>query len=396
MGQNEYLPTWLAPLDVGAFRDEFFSRRPLFREAGPERLGGLAELCSWDAVQLLGSRTRDVTAWFEAADGRHLTAEVAPEAARKLYQAGVTFYVKDMAELEPVRDSLARSLSVPRDNFQCNLFCNLPGATTRMHFDPVDTFTVQIKGRKRWRIAPNRNAPDPNIGWATLDRAMRAELRLYAQGPMPERMPDGAEEYLLEPGAMLYVPRGYWHETESDAESISVHIHHIVLPWVDAVLVALRSKLIRDPAWRATAATLWDPSRRPAAEAALEPLLASLGAAVAELAPGDVLPAPPRPPGPVRDDDRFRRRAMACFFVEAGPEGAKARHVTFSAVEQGTERRTTVEMSESYLAACRLFTGPTPPALGARDVAARVPGLDAAEARELVALLLDVGFLRPA
>ena len=397
MSPDGFLETWLAPLDVDAFRDEFFARRPLFREAGRARLGALAGLCEWDAAAILGARSRDVTAWFEAADGRHLTAEVSPEAARKLYQAGTTFYIKDLAELAPVREALARSLSVPRENFQCNLFCNQPGAKTRMHFDPVDTFTVQITGRKRWRVAKNRHVADPNIGWATLDRTMRAELRLYAEGPMPERMPDDAEEFTLEPGAMLYVPRGYWHETDSDRESISVHIHHIALPWVDAVLVALRSKLIRDPAWRATAATLWDATRRPASEAALAPLLGALAAAVADLATDDVLPAPPRRAAPPSDDHRFTRRAMASSFVEpTDPAAAGASHVTFSAIEQGTERRATVEMSASYLRACRLFTGPTPPPLSAREIAARVPSLGAGEARQLVGLLLDVGFLRPA
>ena len=214
---------------------------------------------------------------------------------------------------------------------------------------------------------------------------------------MPERMPDDAEEFTLEPGAMLYVPRGYWHETDSDREAISLHVSQIILPWADAVLSALRAKLVRDPAWRADASTLWDATRRADDEAALASLLRSLITQAADLAPDDVLPTPRPRAGAARAGEAFVRRATANFVLEAGSGEGGASRVTFSAAEQGgTERRTTIEMSASYLRACGLFSGPTPPALSAEDLAARVPGLAADEAVTLINLLLDVGFLRPA
>ncbi len=396
MSRDEYLEAWLAPLDVETFRTEYSGRRPLFREAGAARLATLAGLRTWEALDILAARAGDVRAWFEASDGRHLTAEVSPAVARKLYQAGTTFYVKELPELAPVHDSIARHLRLPADHLECGVFCNRPGAKTRPHFDPVNLFTVQLKGRKRWRLAPNRHAPDPNVGWATLDRAMRPELRLYARGPLPEGMPPGeVEEYLLGPGALLYVPRGYWHETESDEESISLHVYQLALPWVDAVLAALRAELLRDPAFRVDAQTLWDPTRRPADEATLEALLRRLRASAEGLAPDDVLPTP-RPRGAPGAHEPYARRATASFLVESPPGDGGVGRVTFAAVEQGTERRTTVEMSGAYLGACEQFAGPSPPALSAGELAARVPGLAAGEALSLVALLLDVGFLRPA
>jgi 50S ribosomal protein L16 3-hydroxylase len=397
MSPTGFLESWLEPLDVETFRDEFFGRRSLYREGSPARLGPLASLRKWDAIDILTAQKGDVLAWFMTTDGRHMTAEVAPIAAAKLYQGGTTMYVKEPPELAPMRKSLARSLRLPEDNLQCNLFCNQPDAKTRAHFDPVDTLTVQITGRKRWRIAPNRHAPDPTLAWATLDRTMRAELRLYARGPMPDRMPEGeVEEYLLEPGAVLYVPRGYWHETESDEPSISLHVHNIPTPWVDAVLVALRGKLLRDPAFRASALTLWDPSRRAADEATLSRLLATLVRAAHDLAPDDVLPTPAPRAGAPGTEGRYARRALAAFLVEPPKVGEDAIFVTFSAAEGGTERRSTVEMSESYVRACQLFEGPCSPTLSAREIAARVSGLELDEAVGLINVLLDVGFLRPA
>jgi 50S ribosomal protein L16 3-hydroxylase len=397
MGPEALLRAWLAPPDARAFLDAHREGRALFRAPDARRLGAFAALRRWDALDILDRRRGDVVAWFEARDGLLMTADVAPEVARKLYQAGMTFYVKGMPEVAPVCEAFARLLRLPAAGVACDVFCNQPGATSRAHFDAANVVTVQIKGRKRWRVAPNQNAPAPNEGWATGDRAMAHELRLYARGPMPERMPAGAEEYLLEPGAMLYVPRGYWHETESGEESISLHVAQATVPWAAALLAALRAKLARDPAFRADASALFDASRHDEAEAALGPLLGALVAHAQCLAPDDLLPAPPPLAAPPEPGERFARRVAAGFLVESGPGEGGTFRVAFAAADPGgAERRTTVEMSEPFLRACRLFTGPSPPELSARDVAARVPGLDLAEALELVALLLDVGFLRPA
>lgn len=68
----------------------------------------------------------------------------------------------------------------------------------------------------------------------------------------------------------------------------------------------------------------------------------------------------------------------------------------FTVAEYGTERRTTVEMSPSYLRACGLFAAPAAAPISAEELSACVPELAAADARQLCALLLDVGFLRAA
>ncbi|HEU4405110.1 MAG TPA: cupin domain-containing protein [Polyangiaceae bacterium] len=397
MSPDEFSEAWLAPPDVRALLEAYRGKRTFFRGPDARRLAALTALRKWEALDILAGRTRDVCAWFETRDGVLTAAEVSPDVARKLYRAGMTFYAKAMAEVDPVRDAVARLWRLPPANVVCDVFCNHPGAKSRAHFDAANLITVQITGRKRWRIAPNRHAPDPNSGWAVNDRVMARELRLYARGPMPERMPDDAEEFVLEPGAMLYMPRGFWHETESDRESVSLHVSQAILPWADAVLPALRAKLVRDPAFRADASAIWDASRRPDAEAVLASLLGTLVAHAADLAPDDVLPTPRPREGAPGPDDQFTRRAAASFLVEARPSGADAGRVTFAVVEQGgPERRATVEMSASYLRACELFVGPSPPPLSARAIAARVPGLEVGEALALLSLLLEVGFLRPA
>jgi cupin superfamily protein len=394
------LESWLAPLDVETFRAEYLTKRALFREASAARLATALPLHSWGVAELLSNPRVKAWAWFQDEGGRHRTAEVPNDSALALYRGGMTLYLKHVPEMAPVARDVARSLGVPDHHVKYTVFCNQPGAKTRAHFDPVDTLAFQIKGEKRWRIAPNALAPQPTASWTTLDgSACDAEFWLYAHGDLPTCIPEGAEEYRLGPGAVLYVPRGYWHETESDEPSVSLHLHHVSLPWVDAVLVSLRALLLRDPAWREGALGLWGGARGGEGERDrdIERRLRALVEAAARLAPGDVLPSSaPAARAPLPDGPMLRR-ARAGFAVEASGADGAASKVTFVTADYGVERRTTVEMSLPHLRACRLFVeSPAGGPLSARDLAARTPGLDADEARELVALLLEVGFLRPA
>jgi 50S ribosomal protein L16 3-hydroxylase len=391
------LDAWLAPTDVTTFREEFFGRCALFRAGTPERLAPVLALSSWDVRELLARHTSSVVAWFQGLDGRHVTAYVSPEAAQRLYQGGITFYLRQVPALAPLTEAIATALTVPAQNIECTLFCNQPGARTRMHFDPIDTITMQVTGSKRWRLAPNLHASHPTVSYATLDPQLMPDLRLYAHDRLPTRMPDDAEEYILTPGSVLYVPRGFWHETESDEASISLHVHHIPVPWVDAVLVTLRAKLLRDPAWRAGAHDLWDASRRSHTAATADRLLDALAAAVDGLTADDVLATPVPGASGVLPDAPFVRCARAGFSTDAGADERPSCLVTFSVSAYGTERRTTLDMSPLYLDACRCFVAPgARGGLSARDLASLVPGLSVDEGLQLIRLLLDAGFVRPA
>jgi hypothetical protein len=169
------------------------------------------------------------------------------------------------------------------------------------------------------------------------------------------------------------------------------------VPWVDAVLVTLRAKLLRDPAWRAWAHDLWDASRWPQAASTATTLLRDLAAAVDSLAVDDVLPTPGAYPQEVRPEVPFVRCARAGFSAAPSAAEQPRRLVTFSVSTYGTERRTTLEMSPLYLAACRCFVAHADSGcLSARDLASRVPGLSVDEGLRLIRQLLEVGFVRPA
>ena len=99
----------------------------------------------------------------------------------------------------------------------------------------------------------------------------------------------------------------------------------------------------------------------------------------------------------MQPDTPFVRCARAGFSTDTSADERSCCLVTFSVSAYGTERRTTLEMSPLYLNACRCFVTPAARGgLSARDLASLVPGLAVDEGLQLIQMLLDAGFVRPA
>lgn len=65
------------------------------------------------------------------------------------------------------------------------------------HFDQYDVFLVQGLGRRRWRVGPRCDADTPLVP--------HEDLRLIADF-------EATEDWVLEPGDILYVPPGFAHD----------------------------------------------------------------------------------------------------------------------------------------------------------------------------------------
>lgn len=78
------------------------------------------------------------------------------------------------------------------------------------HWDTHDVFAVQLIGRKRWKLyEPTVALPLPH---------QRSADRKHECPQVP------IQDVVLEPGDILYVPRGWWHSTETAAKEESFHI----------------------------------------------------------------------------------------------------------------------------------------------------------------------------
>jgi hypothetical protein len=100
-----------------------------------------------------------------------------------------------------------------------NLWISHRGVFTQSHFDELENFNIALEGRKRFVVAP------PGF-WAYYPRSVRRGFGDKSQvfdfddvdpRRFPKLMSKLAErrELILEPGQMLYLPLGWWHQAES-------------------------------------------------------------------------------------------------------------------------------------------------------------------------------------
>lgn len=100
-----------------------------------------------------------------------------------------------------------------------NLWISHRGVFTQSHFDELENFNIALEGRKRFVLAPPglqgyyprsvlRGFGDKSRAFDFDDVDSERFPRLAAR--LAER-----RELILEPGQMLYLPLGWWHQAES-------------------------------------------------------------------------------------------------------------------------------------------------------------------------------------
>ena len=218
-----------------------------------------------------------------------------------------------------------------------------------------------------------------------LDRSMPPEIALSCHEQLPTTMSADAAEFVLTPGAVLSIPRGWWHETVSDQASISLHLHYEPILWVDTVLATLRARLLRERRWREAL-----PLPVSGTEIRAEAHLDDLARVVAELEPDDIVPADATRPAAVT-------RSAGSSLALIGPLGPGDVEVEVVTPQPGAARHTSLALTRAPLAAAQRLAATSPGRpLRRGALVEEVPGLDVDDADALVDALLEAGFLRPA
>jgi lysine-specific demethylase 8 len=112
-----------------------------------------------------------------------------------------------------LRADLRRKQLFPRGSLSaCSAWIGPTGARTGLHYDLLDNLAITISGTKRFYLAPPGTVEHAGTvsrkydAWARLSRLGVAEL---TAGHVTT---DDFFVIDLEPGDMLYVPAGWWHE----------------------------------------------------------------------------------------------------------------------------------------------------------------------------------------
>jgi hypothetical protein len=110
---------------------------------------------------------------------------------------GATLIVDAVNELSPPLAALCSGLATEfAASCQANLYaCWGKTQGFDVHWDDHEVFVLQLEGRKAWSLyGATETAPTRRGGAVPAERPTRAR-----------------EELVLEPGDVLYLPRGYWH-----------------------------------------------------------------------------------------------------------------------------------------------------------------------------------------
>lgn len=187
----------LGGLSPSRFMRRHWQKKPLLvRQA----VAGVEPLLDRGALFALASRD-DVESRLVRREGRrwHLRRGPLPRRAiPPLVQRGWTLLVQGLdLHLEPAHQLMSRFRFVPDARLDdLMLSYASDGGGVGPHVDSYDVFLLQVAGRRRWRVA----RPPLRPAWRE-DVPLKMLARLQAE-----------QEWLLEPGDMLYLPPGWAHD----------------------------------------------------------------------------------------------------------------------------------------------------------------------------------------
>ncbi|MFL5866373.1 MAG: cupin-like domain-containing protein [Thermoleophilaceae bacterium] len=272
------LATLVSPLSVEDFFEQHWPDKPYSSSSDEKRLERLREITELDSAEAALSKARAIKVFRP--DGE---MAIVPDgrAALPLYKLGLTCYLgsKHIPALRQSREQLAADLGLPAGSVDCEVFCSSGDSGAWMHSDYDVNFALLLSGTKRWRLAPNEHIRNQTTMCVPSTRKAPDQLQLELADvqPFPERMPDDALEIDVEAGGLVFMPRGWWHETEASGDCLQVNFVVQGPMWQAVLTRALKDRLVRDPDWRAYAFDLYGPpERRDAALDEFARLLAGL------------------------------------------------------------------------------------------------------------------------
>jgi ribosomal protein L16 Arg81 hydroxylase len=365
---GDELRALLAPVTPETFVRDYWGRTPLYVKGFAEKYAGFFDGEAFSrALAQPGPQPDDfLRASFDrktesgtsaaprlAADLRSTAFRASVEQAPALFEAGATLCMSQVEtripHLAPFVAAIKRQLGYPgRVSF--NAYLSPRGSGFNWHFDARIASTLQIEGTKVWRYSNHAAIP-----WPRGNGSLRADgTPQYAEpgvtaaawetlASLDER---DTTEVLLEPGDLLILPAGVWHEAcGGTGGSLALNLSFTPVSYTAFVRRLLDTLLATDAGWRSPAPLLpgAEPgSADPAGLALIDEQLARAAAALgalrgesAEVArlwaefvqnPNPLQPPPFTPPvdGPaIRPDQRLRVRSDGNVYALSADGGTR-------------------------------------------------------------------------
>lgn len=163
---------------------------------------------------------------------------VDPMRVGRLFAEGATVIFAGLHDRhEPVRRLCTAVSQQATLRTQANIYLTPPHSQGfDIHWDTHDVFVIQVEGTKHWRIYDG--GPEHPLAGQKFDPEK------HSAGPM-------IDEFTLEPGQVLYIPRGVMHAAAA-TDDISLHVTLGVMAytWSELLADCLTDIAARSPEWR--------------------------------------------------------------------------------------------------------------------------------------------------
>ncbi len=237
--------TAIAPIsEESFFRDYYEKKHLVIRRDQADYYSKLLSVADIDwALTTLGLSTPEVNVTqadrdISGADFAYEGGFVDSVAVNQLFDEGATIILSNLQERLPKLATFCRALEkVFSARIQTNIYLT-PAQSQgfKAHYDGHDVLVLQVEGTKEWRIY---DTP--------------VELPLQEQGFDPHEIAIGdmTDRFVLEPGDMVYVPRGVTHDAVStDQTSLHITTGLMTRSWADVMVEAVRMLALNDVAFR--------------------------------------------------------------------------------------------------------------------------------------------------
>jgi 50S ribosomal protein L16 3-hydroxylase len=246
------LESIFSPISLSQFCDDYWPTRHYITHAAPERLSSLLTLPSLQGIDLACGANNDVQVIPEKIEKSGNENFIKSPEAMTYFNQGATLCVLNVGasigELGEWIIRLSQALGV-HCRTQCNAYLSPAGSGTPKHFDNHEVIVVQVIGQKEWVIAVNNEVEYPTVNYVA-GASPTPELQSYWTPTDSMDMPEGSITVRMDPGSVLFMPRGLWHTTVATSDSLSLSIGFFLSTPLDMIIRMLRRALVQHKALR--------------------------------------------------------------------------------------------------------------------------------------------------
>ena len=235
----------IAPITTEEFFEHSFEKKHLvIRRGQADFYSSLLSTADIDwALSTLGLSVPEVNVVqadrdIAATDFAYGSGFIDPVAVNQLFAEGATVIMSNLQERLPKLAHFCRELEkIFSARVQTNIYMTPAHSQGfKAHYDGHDVLVLQVEGTKEWRI---------------YDTPVHLPLEEQAFNPAEVPIGDLTDSFVLEPGDMVYVPRGLTHDAVStDQTSLHITTGLMMRTWADVMVEAVRMLALGDVDFR--------------------------------------------------------------------------------------------------------------------------------------------------